>query len=146
MSGFIAFLEVTLQLLGAPTRHCPPAEERRQESPCQVPRGVAGAHAAPSTHPSQTAASGTGCSCPLHPRAAGPRLPHPALVAPPSQREPRLRFTQSWLAFEPHRTLVLILFSPWQTYAKLPTLPCVFMSTSSSFCTCYYELLLTLQM
>ena len=67
-------------------------------------------------------------------------------VAPASRGEGRLRFTGSRLAFEWHRAPVLVLFSPWQTYAKLPTLLCVFMSTSSSFCTCYYELSLTLQM
>lgn len=104
-----------------------------------------------SSFPSQTAASGAGCPCVLRPQAASPSLPAPCprhwqQVAPPSWREARLRFAESWLAFEPRQAPVLVLFSPRQTYAELPTLLCVFMSTSSSFCTCYYELSLTLQM
>lgn len=75
-----------------------------------------------------------------------PQPPHTVpQVDPPSRREARLRFTESRLAFERCRAPVLVLFSPWQTYARLLTLLCVFMSTSSSFCTCYYELSLTLQ-
>lgn len=76
----MATLEVTLQLLGAPTHLRPPAEEGRQESPCQVPRGVAGAH-----QPLPLS--------PLKPEWPAQAPLATAQVTPPCRREARWGFT-----------------------------------------------------
>lgn len=142
MSEFMAFLEVTLQLLGAPTHPCPLARRGGTKSPCQVPRGFAGAHTAVSHSPLPNCSLQSRLCLPAPSPGCLPQPPHTMPQASsPSWGEVRLCFSQSQLG-----ALVLVLFSQWQSYANHPTLLCVSMSTSSSLCTCYDELSLTLQM